>query len=244
MRFKCCGVTFADGNSSSGGRLVPSTLIFTSFPPHANTDAATVDLDLSLVATFNPKYGSTHGFTLARLTTDANVEPFKPPPENLVNREDVAARLTELLQWRRKRPGGGGASGDEKPLLRANRSVAFQVHLYFRGAVMKVRRDESSPVAIKLREARRTLKSDLNQPVFFVYGNDKLLISAEGYLSRSSPWLGKGTQSLQPSDRPHFRRRRSHLFIWGSGNERMVSGARRVLRSGDGPRPLSLRLSD
>lgn len=79
---------------------------------------------------------------------------------------------------------------------------------------------------------------------FFVYGNDKLLISAEGYLSRSSPWLGKGTQSLQPSDRPHFRRRRSHLFIWGSGNERMVSGARRVLRSGDGPRPLSLRLSD
>lgn len=54
---------------------------------------------------------------------------------------------------------------------------------------MKVRRDESSPVAIKLREAQRTLKS-----VYFVYENDKLLISAGGYLSRSSPWLGKGTR--------------------------------------------------
>lgn len=55
---------------------------------------------------------------------------------------------------------------------------------------MKVRRDESSPLVIKLlREAGRTVKSDLKQPVFFVYGNDKLLIRAEGYLSRS--WLGK-----------------------------------------------------
>lgn len=55
---------------------------------------------------------------------------------------------------------------------------------------MKVRRDESSPLVIKLlREGGWTAGSDLNQPVFFVYGNDKLLISAEGYLSRSSPWL-------------------------------------------------------
>lgn len=68
-----------------------------------------------------------------------------------------------------------------------------------------------------IKEARRTLKSDPNQPVcfvFFVYENDKLLIGAEGYLSRSSPRLGKGTQSLRPSDRPHFRRRR-RIFLSG-----------------------------
>lgn len=42
-------------------------------------------------------------------------------------------------------------------------------------------------------------------PVFFVYGNDYLLIGRVGYLNRFSLWLSKGTQPLLPSDKPHFR---------------------------------------
>lgn len=101
----------------------------------------------------------------------------------------IRARLTELLHLQPNCEGEKKPSGERES---ANVSKQkFQVRFYFGGH-----------------------KSDLDQPVFFVYGNDKLLISADGYLSRSSPWFGKGTESLQPSDRPHFRRHRSHLFIW------------------------------
>lgn len=53
--------------------------------------------------------------------------------------------------------------------FRTQTEVPFQVHLYFRGAVMKVLRDQSWPVAIKLREARRALKSDRNRRVFCLW---------------------------------------------------------------------------
>lgn len=56
---------------------------------------------------------------------------------------------------------GAAAAGSPK------KSVPFQVRLYFRGAEMKARRDESSPLVIKLlREAGWTVESDLKQPVF------------------------------------------------------------------------------